>query len=325
MRVLITGGAGFIGSHLCDALLSSGHGVTILDDLSTGRLENLHAAQSLAGYRFVEGSICDPQAVESAVADADAVIHLAARIGMQVIVASPLETLEVNAKGSEYVLRAAAKKRVPTIITSTSEVYGHSTKIPSAEADPICFGSPTIGRWSYACAKAYDEFFAMALHAERELPVAVVRLFNTVGPRQTGRYGMVVPRFVAQALRGDPLTVYGDGSQTRCFCSVDDVVAGLIRVLERIDRTAGEVFNLGNPEEMTILSLARKVIEVTSSSSAIDFVPFSTAYPAGFEEIMRRVPDISKARRVLEFAPRVSLDAILTAVVQSMRSKEPVA
>ena len=322
MRVLITGGAGFIGSHLSDALLEAGKTVTVLDDLSTGRVENLTYSTSKNGFRFVEGDIRDRALVDAAISDVDIVVHLAARIGMRAVVASPLETMEINARGTECVLEAAVGAGVPAIIASTSEVYGSSTKMPSEESDPICFGSPTVGRWSYACTKAYDEFFAMALHRERGLPIAVVRLFNTVGVRQRGRYGMVLPRFVAQAVRGEPLTVYGDGLQTRCFCSVSDVVGGLITMIERIDRVCGEVFNLGNPEEVTILHLAQQVIEVAASTSGIEFVPFSQAYPAGFQEIMRRVPDISKAAKMLDFHPTLDLHGILSTVIASVHEKE---
>ena len=322
MRVLVTGGAGFIGSHLCDALLAAGYGVTALDDLSAGSAAHLEQAGKHAGFTFVQGDIRDRALVDRTIAECDAVFHMAARIGLRAVVASPLQTMEINAHGTECILAAAAERRIPAIIASTSEVYGHSTKIPSAESDPICFGSPTVGRWSYACTKAYDEFIAMALHRERGLPAVVVRLFNTVGPRQTGRYGMVIPRFVNQALTGEPLSVYGDGSQTRCFCSVHDVVRGLIRMLERIESVAGEVFNLGNPYELSILELAHRVIAISQSSSTVAFVPFSEVYPVGFEEIMRRVPDITKAKGILQFEPQSDLESILRSVVASAREKE---
>ena len=317
MRVLVTGGAGFIGSHLCDALLANGHEAVVLDDLSTGSLANIAHLQAHPAFSFVLGDVRNARAVDEALASCSAVIHLAARIGLKIIVESPLETLEVNAHGTEVVLAAASRRQLPIIVASTSEVYGLATTFPSAETDPICFGSPTVGRWSYACAKAYDEFYALALHRERGLPVAVVRLFNTVGPRQTGRYGMVVPRFVRAALAGESLTVYGDGTQTRCFCHVNDVVAGLLAVLDRIDRISGEVINLGNPQETSIDALARLVIGLTHSSSDIRYVPFTEAYPPGFEEIMRRVPDIGKARTRLDFAPRADLEAILRDVIAS--------
>lgn len=320
MRVLVTGGAGFIGSHLCDALLDAGREVTALDDLSTGSVVNLTAALARPGCKFIQGDIRDALLVERAMENCDAVVHLAARIGLRIIVDSPFDTLDVNARGTECVVQAALKKKTPVLVISTSEVYGHSTKIPSSENDPICFGSPTIGRWSYACAKAYDEFYSLALQRERGLPVVVVRLFNTVGARQSGRYGMVLPRLTAQALSGEPLTVYGDGTQSRCFCSVRDVTTALMTILLRFDDLSGEVFNIGNPIEMTILDLAKQIVERTASKSTIGFVPFSDAYPAGFEEIMRRVPDISKARKAISFEPKVPLEEILDEVVEGLRS-----
>lgn len=315
MNVLVTGGAGFVGSHLGEALLADGHGVVALDDLSTGKLENCAHLLGHKRFSLVQADVRDEAAIDAAMAECDGVIHLAARIGLKIIVESPLDTLDVNARGTDVVLAAAARRKLPTIIASTSEVYGLATKFPSAETDPICFGSPTIGRWSYACAKAYDEFYALALHRERGLPVAVARLFNTVGPRQTGRYGMVIPRFVRQALDGAPLTVYGQGVQTRCFCHVSEVVGTLIRMLQRIDRIAGEVYNIGNPQETSIETLAHLVIEMTHSASGVRLVPFDEVYPVGFEEIMRRVPDITKARAQLDFDPRADLRQILHDVI----------
>ncbi|NNM99149.1 MAG: NAD-dependent epimerase/dehydratase family protein [Candidatus Eremiobacteraeota bacterium] len=320
MKVLVTGGAGFIGSHLCDALLDAGHEIVALDDLSTGNLANLTGALARRGSRFVHGDIRDALLVERSMEGCDAVVHLAARIGLRIIVESPFDTLDVNARGTESVVQVALKRKTPILITSTSEVYGHSTKIPSNEGDPICFGSPTVGRWSYACAKAYDEFYSLALQRERALPVVVVRLFNTVGARQSGRYGMVVPRLTAQALAGEPLTVYGDGTQTRCFCSVRDVTDAFMSILRDIGALAGEVLNIGNPREMTILDLAKRILERTGSKSTIEFVPFERAYPQGFEEIMRRVPDIAKARRAISFEPKVGLDEILDDVIAGIRA-----
>lgn len=317
MRVLVTGAAGFIGSHLTDHLLDRGHAVVGLDDLSAGSLDNLASARDRREFSFLNGDVRNRIAVDDAIRGCDAVVHLAARIGLRMIVESPLHTLEVNAHGAEIVLQAAARAGTPTIIASTSEVYGHSLRFPSQEDDPISIGSPTIGRWSYACAKIYDEFYALALHRERELPVVISRIFNTVGARQTGRYGMVIPRLVQQALAQEPLTVYGDGTQTRCFCAVEDVVGVLLTQLERFGVVAGEIFNIGNPVETPILDLAKRIIERTGSSSTIEFIPFSEVYPAGFEEIMRRVPDISKAHRLLQFQPRVTLDETLDAVIAS--------
>jgi UDP-glucose 4-epimerase len=322
MKVLITGGAGFIGSHLAEALLRGGNEVVAIDDLSTGSLENIAHLLNDRRFSFVDSDIRHVSALNAAMKGCDVVAHLAARIGLKIIVESPLETIRVNAGGTEVVLDAAARLHVPAIVASTSEVYGLTTRIPSAETDPICFGSPTVGRWSYACAKAFDEFYALALHRERGLSSVVVRLFNTVGPRQTGRYGMVIPRFVTQALAGNPLTVYGDGTQTRCFCSVNDVTGVLIRLLENVHDYSGEVFNIGNPEETSVLGLARRVIELAASRSEVSFVPFDEVYPDGFEEIQRRVPDIGKAQRLLGFQPKATLDDILSVVIQGEKNKE---
>ncbi|HTC29317.1 MAG TPA: NAD-dependent epimerase/dehydratase family protein [Candidatus Acidoferrum sp.] len=319
MRVLVTGAAGFIGSHLTDHLLHRGHAVVGLDDLSAGSLDNLALARASRAFSFIEGDVRNRIAVDDAMRGCDAVVHLAARIGLRMIVESPLRTLEVNAHGTETVLQAAARDNTPTIVASTSEVYGHSLRFPSHEDDPISIGSPTIGRWSYACAKIYDEFYALALHRERELPVVISRLFNTVGTRQTGRYGMVIPRLIRQALAREPLTVYGDGTQTRCFCAIEDVVHALLVQLERFGSVAGEIFNIGNPIETPIIDLAKRIIQRTGSTSTIELVPFSDVYPAGFEEIMRRVPDISKAERLLQFQPHVTLDATIDAVSASLK------
>jgi UDP-glucose 4-epimerase len=322
MKILITGGAGFIGSHLAEMLLKNGNDVVALDDLSTGSLENIAHLLGDRRFTFVDSDIRQVSTLNATMKGCDAVVHLAARIGLKIIMESPLETIRVNGNGTEVVLDAAARHHLPILVASTSEVYGLTTRIPSAESDPICFGSPTVGRWSYACAKAFDEFYALALHRERALSSIVVRLFNTVGPRQTGRYGMVIPRFVSQALTGKPLTVYGDGTQTRCFCSVTDVSGVLIRMLERIHEFDGEVFNIGNPEETSILALAQRVIELTASASQLSFVPFDDVYPDGFEEIQRRVPDITKAERLLDFRPQQRLDDILLSVIESVKNKE---
>ena len=322
MKILITGGAGFIGSHLSEALLKAGNDVAAFDDLSTGSLENIAHLLNDRRFTFIDSDIRQVSTLNTAMKGCDAVVHLAARIGLKIIVESPLETIRVNAGGTEVVLDAAARAHLPILVASTSEVYGLTTRIPSAESDPICFGSPTVGRWSYACAKAFDEFYALALHRERALSSVVVRLFNTVGPRQTGRYGMVIPRFVTQALAEKPLTVYGDGTQTRCFCSVNDVTDVLMHLLDRAHEFAGEVFNIGNPEETSILSLAQRVIHLTGSGSTVSFLPFDEVYPDGFEEIQRRVPDIEKAKRLLNFHPKAHLDDILSAVIDGARAKE---
>lgn len=322
MKILITGGAGFIGSHLSSSLVRTGHQVVALDDLTTGRVDNIAHLMSNPNFRFVEGDIQDEVLVDQSMSGVDMVVHLAARLGLKMIVDHPMDSMRVNATGTEVVLDFAASYRVPAVVASTSEVYGSSQKIPSAETDPICFGSPTVARWSYACAKAYDEFYALGLHREHGVPMVVTRFFNTVGARQTGRYGMVIPRLVTQALAGKPLTVYGDGSQTRSFCSVDDVVRGLCTIVGRIDQLGGEVFNLGSEREITIRELAERVIELTGSRAGITYVPYDEAYPQGFEEIMRRVPDISKARRMLGFDPKTDLDAILGSVIAGIKQME---
>lgn len=323
-RFLITGGTGFIGSHLTDALLAKGHSVTALDNLETGSRENVESALTNRNFELVVGDICDAPLVDKLARKSDVVIHMAARIGLKLVIESPLRTVDVNVRGTEAVMGAATRYRCRTIVASTSEVYGLATKIPSAEDDPITFGSPSKGRWAYACSKAVDEFLALALARERGLPSTVVRLFNTVGPRQSARYGMVLPRFARQALANEPLTVYGDGTQTRSFCYVGDVVRALLDILDN-DATIGEIYNLGNPQEVRILDLAHEVIRQTGSTSAIRFVPFDEAYAAGFEEIYRRVPDIAKLRQTIGFEPRVSLSEIIASVVEGVRKHEHVA
>lgn len=323
-RFLITGGTGFIGSHLTDALLAKGHSVIALDNLETGSRENVESALSNRRFELVVGDICDAPLVDKLARKSDVVVHMAARIGLKLVIESPLRTVDVNVRGTEAVMGAATRYRCRTIVASTSEVYGLATKIPSAEEDPITFGSPSKGRWAYACSKAVDEFLALALARERGLPSTVVRLFNTVGPRQSARYGMVLPRFVRQALANEPLTVYGDGTQTRSFCYVGDVVGALLDILD-CDATVGEIYNLGNPQEVRILDLAHEVIRQTGSASTVRFVPFDEAYAAGFEEIHRRVPDITKLHETVGFVPRVSLSEIIAAVIESARKHEHVA
>lgn len=320
-RVLITGGAGFIGSNLADALLARGDAVCVLDNLESGSLDNLHAAMAFEHFRFVEGDITDPILVDTLVRGCDIVVHLAARIGLKLVITSPLDTIRTNVKGTEIVLDAAARYKRRTLLASTSEVYGLATHIPSHEQDPIMFGSPTKGRWSYACTKALDEFLALALHRERALPATVLRLFNTVGPRQTGRYGMVLPRFVAQAIAGEPLTVYGDGQQTRCFCYVGDVVSALLAIMDE-EKTIGEIYNVGNPDELRIIDLAHRVIALTNSQSTIRYMSFEEAYERNFEEIARRVPDITKIRNAIGFEPRTDLDQIIQSVIATVDQRE---
>ncbi|HEY6294097.1 MAG TPA: NAD-dependent epimerase/dehydratase family protein [Streptosporangiaceae bacterium] len=316
-RVLITGGAGFIGSTLGDALLALGNEVTALDNLSTGTLANLDHALRHPSFTFIEGDIRNARLVERVVAGYDAVVHLAARIGLRLVIESPTETIESNVRGTEVVLKAAARHGTRTIVASTSEVYGLSTHHPSSESDPITFGSPTRGRWSYACSKACNESLALALQRERGLPATVVRLFNTVGPRQSARYGMVLSRFVRQALSGEPLTVYGDGTQTRSFCHVSDVLDALTTLIDR-PVGVGDVFNIGNPAEITVLDLARTVIARTGSASGITFVPFADVFGDGFEEIERRVPDITKARAELGFSPSRTLESVIDEIARAV-------
>ncbi|MGE5114419.1 MAG: GDP-mannose 4,6-dehydratase [Acidobacteriaceae bacterium] len=318
MRVLITGGAGFIGSHLTEKLLSLGWNVTCIDDLSTGSIDNLSAVRDNARFLFYADTIFNRRLTTNLISDADVVFHLAAAVGVKRIVDFPVQTIETNVEGTEIVLEAAAARKKRIFIASTSEVYGKSTKIPFSENDDLVLGSTYNSRWAYACSKAIDEFLALAYHREKDLPVTLVRFFNTVGPRQTGRYGMVLPNFVRQALLHQPVTVYGSGEQTRCFGHVSDIIQGLLLLLDN-NRTVSEIFNLGNTEEISINNLARKVIAACDSRSEIVHVPYSEAYGPGFEDMFRRVPDISKAREWLGYEPCVNLDAIIQSVVEYER------
>lgn len=328
MRALITGGAGFIGSHLTETLLGLGHEVIAIDDLSTGSMENIAAIRNHARYRFYGDTIFNRGLMAELTDLADVVFHLAAAVGVKRIVDYPVATIETNVGGTEIVLELASKKNKRLIITSTSEVYGKSTKFPFTETDDLVLGSTYNSRWAYACSKAIDEFLALAYHRERKLPVTIVRLFNTVGPRQTGQYGMVLPTFVRQALLNEAVTVYGTGEQSRCFGHVADVVKGLVAVVT-CDRAAGEIFNLGNTEEISINDLARKVIAATGSSSKIVHIPYTEAYGPGFEDMARRVPDICKAAEWLGYKPAHTLDEIIDSVVkfteERLRKAAPVA
>jgi len=314
MRILITGGAGFIGSHLSDYLLARGHYVTAIDDLSTGSMENIREAKENRRFQYCIDTIFDKPLLAELIDDAEIVFHLAAAVGVLNIVESPVRTIETNVGGSELVLKLAAKKKKRVLIASTSEVYGKSNKFPFSEEDDLVLGATTKGRWSYACSKAIDEFLALAYYRERRLPVTIARLFNTVGPRQTGRYGMVLPTLAHQALSADPLTVFGTGEQSRCFAHVDDIVKGLVQCAF-CDTASGQVFNLGSTEEVTIRELAEKVIRATHSKSIIKYIAYDQAYGVGFEDMQRRVPDISKAGRWFGYAPTESLDAIIDSVV----------
>jgi UDP-glucose 4-epimerase len=318
MRALLTGGAGFVGSHLADALLARGDEVTVIDDLSTGSMDNLAHLKGRPGFDYVIDSVMHESLTAELIDRADVVFHLAAAVGVKLIVEAPVRTIETNVHGTEIVLKHGAKKGKLTMIFSTSEVYGKSTDVPFHEDADLVMGPTPKHRWAYACSKAIDEFLALAYHKERGLPVVIARLFNTVGPRQTGRYGMVIPNFVRQALDGDPITVHGDGTQTRSFTYVGDVVGGLI-ALAHEPAAIGRVFNIGNPEEISILDLARRVKAATGSSSEIVLVPYDQAYEAGFEDMPRRVPDITRIRNLVGFAPTLALDEILQRVIEEQR------
>ena len=314
MRLLVTGGAGFIGSHLTEALLQNEHEVLIVDDFSTGRRENLaHLGQS-PRLAVVHGNVLDSQLVRRSVRDADRVYHLAAAVGVQLIIDQPVKTIETIVAGTASVLGACAQYGRPVLITSTSEVYGKGQKVPFSEDDDCVLGPPRFRRWSYATSKALDECLALAHWHQSRLPAVIVRLFNTVGPRQTGRYGMVVPRFVTQALRGEPITVYGDGTQTRCFCHVRDSVRALTALMD-VPAGRGEVVNVGNDREVTINELAEMVRSMTGSRSEIRHIGYSEAYGPSFEDMTRRVPDLTKVRRLIGYQPQYSLEETLGDVI----------
>jgi UDP-glucose 4-epimerase len=322
LRVLITGGAGFIGSHLADAYLQRGDDVYIIDDLSTGKIENIQHLKGQRGFHYVIDSVHNQPITAELVDECDVIFHLAAAVGVKLIVESPVRTIETNVRGTEVVLSVANKKKKKVLIASTSEVYGLSADVPFREDGNLVMGATTKGRWSYACSKAIDEFLALAYWREKKLPTVVVRLFNTVGPRQTGQYGMVVPTFVKQALSGRPITVYGDGQQSRCFGYVGDVVGALVKLMDHSE-AVGEVFNIGSNQEITILKLAERVKEMTRSTSEIVLVPYDEAYEEGFEDMPRRVPDISKINALVGFKPQTSLDGILESVIDYQSGRRP--
>jgi nucleoside-diphosphate-sugar epimerase len=317
MRVLITGGAGFIGSHLAEALLERGDEVHVLDDLSTGSIENIEHLKGAKGFRYTIDTVVNEPVTAEHVDRVDVVVHLAAAVGVRLIVESPVHTIETNVHGTETILKLANKKKKRVLIASTSEVYGKSTAFPFREDADLVMGPTTKGRWSYACSKAIDEFLALAYFKEKKLPVVVVRLFNTVGPRQTGRYGMVIPNFVRQALAGQAITVHGDGSQKRCFTDVSDVVSALLGLMDH-PRAVGEVFNIGSQQEISIIDLAEKVKAMTKSDSEIVFIPYEKAYEEGFEDMLRRIPDTSKVAKLTGYAPKVKLDQILERVIEHL-------
>ena len=304
MKYLITGGAGFIGSHLSEALSRRGDSVIVIDDLSTGK------NTFNSSVEFIEGSIFDLPLMDKLISQSDYVLHLAAAVGVFNIVNKPLESLMTNIKGTEIILELCDKYKKPILITSTSEVYGKNNEVPLSESSDRVLGSPLLSRWSYSEAKAVDESMAYFYYQEKGLPVRLVRLFNTVGPRQVGHYGMVVPRFVSAALKNEPLSVYGSGDQIRCFCHVSDAVRALLLVMDS-DKSVGEVFNVGNNQQISIMELAKKVIEITGSKSTIVKIAYEQAYPQGFEDMQRRVPDISKIKQVLGWSPEINLDQII--------------
>ncbi len=319
MRVLVTGGAGFIGSHLTEAMLQAGHEVVVLDDFSTGRADNLQAVQHHARLTVTVGSVTDENLVQKLVDGADVVYHLAAAVGVRLILERPVETIETNIVGSEMVLRAARRTMARVVLASTSEVYGKNNRVPLSEDGDRVLGPTTKSRWSYACSKAIDEFLALAYHREHGVPVVILRFFNTVGPRQTGRYGMVVPRFVRQALDGSPITVYGDGRQSRCFTDVEDALRATI-ALSMSPGAVGQVFNIGSSSEVTIDALAERVRTLAASQSPIVHVPYDEAYQPGFEDLRRRVPDVRKAEALVGYRAQVSLDETVHRVIEYLRT-----
>jgi UDP-glucose 4-epimerase len=320
MRVLITGGAGFIGSHLAEALLDGGHRVMALDDLSTGSIENITHLKGRTGFSYTIDAVENESLLAELIDDSDVVFHLAAAVGVKKIVEEPVHTIETNVHGTEVVLRNANKKKKLVIIASTSEVYGKSTAVPFREDADLVMGPTTKHRWAYACSKAIDEFLALAYWKEKKLPVIIVRFFNTVGPRQTGQYGMVIPTFVRQALAGQPITVFGDGTQSRSFTFVGDVVDALVKLVHE-PRAIGQVFNIGNPHEISILDLARRVRELTQSQSEIILVPYDQAYEAGFEDMPRRVPDLTKLAALIGYRAKVQLDETLARVIDYFQKR----
>ncbi len=313
-HALVTGGAGFIGSHLCEALLKRGYKVTALDDLSTGSRDNIDHLRHDPSFEFCLDTVMDFDTVDKLVSRSEIVFHMAAAVGVKYVIENPLASLRINTKGAENVFESSNRYKRKLILASTSEIYGKNEKERLSEDDDRVLGSTTISRWGYACTKAFDEFLALAYWREKKLPVVILRFFNTCGPRQSGEYGMVVPRFVKAALLGHPLRVFGDGKQIRCFSFVDDIVEGTIALAEH-PAAVGEIFNLGSMEPVTIEELAQKIITITDSSSPIHYIPYEQAYEKGFEDLRRRVPDTSKAKRVVGFEPKTSLDELLRKVI----------
>ena len=322
MNALLTGGAGFVGSHLAEALLDRGDRVMVIDNLSTGSMDNITHLKGRKGFEYTIDTIMNGPLMAELIDRADVVFHLAAAVGVKLIVEAPVHTIETNIGGTEVVLTHASKKGKLVVIFSTSEVYGKSVDVPFRETADLVMGPTPKHRWAYACSKAIDEFLALAYYKERKLPVIIIRLFNTVGPRQTGRYGMVIPTFVSQAIAGQPITVFGDGRQSRSFGYVGDIVNGVLRLADE-PKAVGEVFNLGNPEEISMLDLAHRVKALTDSASGVVLIPYDEAYETGFEDMPRRVPDIGKAHSLVGFTPTVHLDEILRRVIAHARSGRP--
>jgi UDP-glucose 4-epimerase len=320
MRVLITGGSGFVGSHLAEALLAADHEVFVLDNLSTGSIENIVHLKSHPRFHYTIDTVTNEPLLAEHIDRCDIVVHLAAAVGVKLIVDAPVHTIETNVHGTEVVLKHANKKKKLVMIASTSEVYGKNAAVPFREDADLVLGPTSKHRWAYACSKLIDEFLALAYWKEKKLPVVIVRLFNTVGPRQTGQYGMVIPTFVQQAIAGRPITVYGDGSQSRSFTYVGDVVGALIALMQE-PRAIGDVFNVGNGSEITILALAEKIKAMTGSKSAIVRVPYDEAYEQGFEDMPRRVPDLTKVSELIGYEPKVQLDEILQSVIDHVRTR----
>jgi UDP-glucose 4-epimerase len=320
VRALITGGAGFIGSHLAEALLNEGHEVDVIDNLSTGSIRNIGHLKSNPRFKYAIDTLTNEPLLAELIDRNDVIFHLAAAVGVKLIVDEPVHTIETNVHGTEVVLKHASKKKKLVFIASTSEVYGKNVDVPFREDADLVMGPTMKHRWAYACSKAIDEFLALAYWKERELPVVIVRFFNTVGPRQTGQYGMVLPSFVRQALAGEPITVFGDGTQSRSFTYIGDVVGCLLKLVKE-PRAVGEVFNIGNREEVTILKLAEQVKALAGSASPIVFVPYDKAYEAGFEDMPRRVPDLTKIQHLVGYEPKVQLNEIITTVIEYFRTQ----
>ena len=320
MRALITGGAGFIGSHLAEALLDGGHEVDIIDNLSTGSIRNVGHLKSNPRFQYAIDTLTNEPLLAELIDRNDVIFHFAAAVGVKLIVEQPVHTIETNVHGTEVVLKHAHKKKKKVVIASTSEVYGKSADVPFREDADLVMGATVKHRWAYACSKAIDEFLALAYYKERDLPVIIVRFFNTVGPRQTGQYGMVLPSFVRQALSGEPITVFGDGTQSRSFTYVGDVVDCMMRLVNE-PKAVGQVFNIGNKQEVTILQLAELVKSLTGSASRIEFVPYDKAYEEGFEDMPRRVPDLTKVTQLVGYEPKVQLNEIITRVIEYFRAQ----